>query len=279
MCLNTSHIRYLPGSPDSKHTLGPRAAGLRQSDRVSDSRAGASRNRRRRLRPRRDALRILGLLLTAVPMSGTGAAAQPAPTEKPAVAVDTATLASGPPLALETRLEKTIFKVDVLTLRIRFGPTTTERLRRLAAEGPGDASADSIAHEALAATDVWARIRFERDVSLSQFLDGIMENLEKAREAGIVSIAEFERLDRDLPGWFGFLEERRIRDGDQLWYRIRGDELRTLFVDERGEVLLDQTDTGPGARLAVLGGYFAPGSDLREGLIRSLLRTVRDSNP
>jgi hypothetical protein len=33
---------------------------------------------------------------------------------------------------------------------------------------------------------------------------------------------------------------------------------------------LDQVDIGPERRLAVLGSYFAPESDFREGLVRSL---------
>lgn len=218
---------------------------------------------------------MLGTISAALAAPVT-AAAQPAPIEEPAVAVDTSTLATDPQLPMEMLLEKTIFKVDVLTLRLRFGQLTTARLRSLAADGPGEATADSIALAALEATDVWARLRFERDVSLSQFLDGVMDNLERAREAGIVSPSEVERLHRDLPRWFGFLDERRIRDRDQLWYRIRGDTLRTLYVGEHGEVLLDQTDVGRGARLAVLGGYFAPDSEFRDGLIRSLFETASD---
>jgi hypothetical protein len=215
-------------------------------------------------------------LSVAFSVLATPAAAQPAPFDGPTVPVDTATLAADPPVLMETLLEKTIFKVDVLRLRLRFGELSTARLISLAAEGSGGATPDSVAAVALASTDVWARIRFERDVSLSQFLDGVMDNLERASEEGIVSKTEFERLETGLPRWFGFLEERRIRDGDELWYRIRDDTLRTLYVGIGGEVLLDQTDLGSGPRLAVLGGYFARSSDLRDGLIESLLEAVSD---
>jgi hypothetical protein len=197
----------------------------------------------------------------------------------PSVPVDTTTLAWDPQVVIETLLEKTIFKVDVLRLRLRFDHETTARLRELATDGPGHASTDSIASVVLASTDVWARIRFERDVSLSQFIDGVLDDLERAVDAGIVSEAEFDRLQANLPQWFGFLEARRIHDGDELWYRIRGDTLRTLFVGGSGEVLLDQTDVGSGARLAVLGGYFAPGTDLRDGLIQSVFEQLRGSRP
>ncbi len=218
-------------------------------------------------------------LVISLSASVTPAAAQPAVTAGPSVPVDTATLARDPQVVMETLLEKTIFKVDVLRLRLRFDRQTTARLRESVANGPGDALPDSIAAVALASTDVWARIRFERGVSLSQFLDGVLDNLERAVVAGIVSVEEFDRLQANLPHWSSFLEERRIHDGDELWYRIRGDTLRTLFVSVSGEVLLDQTDVGSGARMAVLGGYFAPGSDLRDGLIESVSEHLTGSMP
>ena len=146
------------------------------------------------------------------------------------------------------------------------------------AGGSGSGTTDSIGAAALASRNAWARIRFERDVALSQFLDGVMEIVGRALEAEIVSQVEYDRLDANLPRWFGFLRQRRIQDGDQLWYRIRGDTLRTLYIGVAGEVLLDQTDVGPGPRLAVLGGYFAPGSDLRDGLIKSLFESPGDSD-
>ncbi len=185
---------------------------------------------------------------------------------------DTASLAPDPGARLETLLEKTIFKVDVLSLHIRFGTETARRLERAAtAEIGRDALADSVATIALDSRDVWARIRFERDVRLDQFVDGVVEDLAKARRAGIIDETAYRGVSADLPRWFGFLEDRRIRDGDQIWYRIRGDTLRTIYVGVDDGVLLDQTDVGPDRRLAVLGGYLAPGASLRKGLVQSFI--------
>ncbi len=186
---------------------------------------------------------------------------------------DTASLAPDPGARLETLLEKTIFKVDVLSLHIRFGAETANRLERAATAGEigRDALADSVATIALDSRDVWARIRFERDVRLDQFVDGVVEDLAKARRAGIIDETAYRGVSADLPRWFGFLENRRIRDGDQIWYRIRGDTLRTIYVGVDDGVLLDQTDVGPDRRLAVLGGYLAPGASLRKGLVQSFI--------
>ena len=87
-------------------------------------------------------------------------------------------------------------------------------------------------------------------------------------------------LRDSLPVWFGFLEERRIQDGDRLSYEIRADTLRTVYwgTDE-GEILLDQTDVGRQNVLALLGAYFAPGSSFRKKLVRSLWRGWDPSDP
>lgn len=204
----------------------------------------------------------IGALLSAVYASGVAAQSVP---------LDTASLGTGAYSAMRMLFEKTIFKVDVLTLEVRFGRETTAQLERLASgRGPSRALADSIAATALAAGDVWARIEFLRNVRLNQFLDGVRDNLRAAREAGIVTPAEFDDISQSLPQWYVFLNERDIRDGDEMLYRIRGDTLRTTYRTADGTVLLDQTDVGPSRRLSVLGGYFAPGSEFRMGLVASL---------
>ncbi|MGH7127762.1 MAG: hypothetical protein ACREIV_04285, partial [Planctomycetaceae bacterium] len=137
---------------------------------------------------------------------------------------------------------------------------------------PSSTLADSIADLAAHATDAFARLRFERDVGLDQFLDGIRDNLVHARDAGYINAAEHDEISAGLPGWYAFLADRGIEDGDVMLYRIRGDQLRVVYIANDGTTLLDRTDPGAHRRLAVLGAYFAPGSDFREGLIRSLFR-------
>lgn len=185
--------------------------------------------------------------------------------------VDTTGLGTGPHARMHMLFEKTIFQVDVLTLDVRLGRAETARLDSLVTGREySRALADSAAAVALGARDAGAHIVFKRDVSLDQFLDGILDNLGHAREAGIVSRADYETIAAGLPRWYAFLRERGIRDGDQMLQRVRGDTLHTVFRGVDGTVLLDQVDVGPERRLSVLGGYFAPESDFRKGLIRSL---------
>jgi hypothetical protein len=208
---------------------------------------------------------LIALVASRAPLIG-----QMGPADGLSSPIDTATLAHEGEGEMEALLEKTIFKVDVLRVRIRFDQMTMQEMRRLARRGSDRAISDSISAIALSSRDVWARIRFERGLSLSQLTDGILKNVKKAWDAGIVSRTEYEEVEEGFPRWFGFLEERQVHQNDELWYRIRGDVMRTLYVTEGGEVLLDQADVGPGPRLTLLGGYFAPGSDLRDELIESL---------
>lgn len=195
----------------------------------------------------------------------------------PGVSIDTTDLGTGPAARMHMLLERTIFQVDVLTLDIRLGSAATDRIERLLA-GSLDAAAlsDSVAAAALAADDALVRLEFQRGVGLEQFLDGIRDNLRLATRAGIVTPADFRSISSDLPGWYAFLNERGIRSGDRMLQRVRGDTLRTVYEGADGEVLLDQVDVGTERRLAVLGGYFAPGSAFREGLVESLLAAHGD---
>lgn len=202
------------------------------------------------------------VLLAASPLAAQVALSPP---------LDTASLGRGPYSRMSVLLEKTIFKVDVLTLDVHFGQSETRDLESLAAGNEYSASlADSIADVVIHSRDAFAEIAFERGISLDQFLDGIREDLGKARKAEIISGETYRHVTERLPVWFGFLRERGIKEDDRLFYRIRGDTLRTVFVSVEGEVPLDQVDVEASARRAVLGSYYAPGSSFRKGLIRSL---------
>jgi len=200
------------------------------------------------------------LLVCSVP---TGAAGIQQPS------IDTSTLETDSP-AMRALLEKTIFKVDVAWLDIWFVPDVAQRLRSL---GASDLSArhDSIASVAIRATDVLARLTFVRDVSLDQFLDGLQASARQARRANIITGATLQNILASNRQWYAPLEERGIRDGDEMLYRIRGDTLRTIVQSADGTTLLDQRDVGPERRLAGLGGYLAAGSDFRDGLIDSVI--------
>ncbi len=185
----------------------------------------------------------------------------------------------GPFSEMSALLEKTLFKVDVLTLQVRVSEGTAAELARLVRGGKySDELADSVAALVLRERDAWARIEFQRGVSLRQLVDGIRDNMKKAVEAGLLAEEDFATITAALPVWFGFLEAAGASRGDEILYRIRGDSLRTVSRTVGEEVLLDQVDVGPERRMSVLGSYFAPGSDFRKGLIRSLFQRDRENS-
>ncbi len=179
------------------------------------------------------AIKTLGLVaLLGSPVGGaiTPVYAQELPQDDQPAAMDTTSVGGGPYARMHALLEKTIFKVDVLTLEVRFGTETSGRLEELIGDRSHSSDlADSIAAVAVQARDAWARIEFKRGVSLDQFVDGSLDNVKRAREQGIIRPEDYELVSEGLPRWFAFLEERRIHKGDQIVYRIRGDTLRTQF--------------------------------------------------
>jgi hypothetical protein len=168
-------------------------------------------------------------------------------------------------------LERTIFQVDILTLDIWFAPDVHGWLMAtVSGRELSPALGDSLAALALDARDVVARLHFKHGVSFDQFIRAIADNARHARDEGIIPRATYDDIVRSLPTWYAFLKERKIHEGDEMTYRIRGDTLRTVFQSVEGVTLLDQVDVGSDRRLAVMGGYFAPKSDFRKRLLESL---------
>lgn len=182
-----------------------------------------------------------------------------------------------PELDMGMLLEKTIFRVDVLTLSVHVGGETAASLRQLAADGTiTDQEKDSVAWIASGATCATATLDFVRDVSLGRLLGAIRDSSRAARDAGLIEAETYALIDTSLPDWYRFLDGRGVKDGDRMEYEIRGDSLNIQYLTETGDVLLDRTDVGADQRRSVLAGYFAPGSDFRDGLVRSLVESAQD---
>jgi len=179
--------------------------------------------------------------------------------------------ATGPYSRMHMLLEKSVFAVDVLTVEVRFDPATQVRFRTLAQQrGDSETFMGRMAEAAVHADEVFIRLEFKRDVALNRWVAAVRESLEKARHAGIIDESTLRHVSDNLPVWFHGIADRGFRYGDRILYRGYPDRLRTVLVTADGKVLLDQTDAGTAPRLALLGGYLAPGTDFREPRIRSL---------
>jgi hypothetical protein len=188
-----------------------------------------------------------------------------------AAPIDTMGLGSGRYATMEMLFERTFLRVDVMRLTLRFDPATEQALLTLIEGQNGATSADAVADIALESRDVMVRGVFLRNVSLAQFLDGLLTNLTNAQKAGLVTEAEFDRIETDVNVQYQPLRERGLHNGDTMWYRVSGDSLHVVVQDSDGKILVESRAVGPERRRAVLGGYLAPGSEFRSGLIRSLL--------
>lgn len=217
--------------------------------------------------PRRRPVGLVPALLLGLAPSGL-LGQSPAPAQ-----IDTAGLAEGPFGTMAMLYERTIFNVDVLQLEVGFDAETARTFSSLI-EGHSydDALAEQVVEAALVAPDVLVRTQFLRDVSLDQFLGGMRDNLRNARENGYLTPEQERLIAQETTVGYATLEERGIRKDEVMWYRIRGDTLHVALVALDGEVLVEDRPVGPERRMAVLGGYLAPGSDFREDLIRSLFQ-------
>ena len=107
------------------------------------------------------------LVLVAMLVATGPAAAQTTVTTAAIEPMDTSSLGTGPYSRMTTLLEKTIFKVDVLTLEVWLSAEDTRQLEGLVGgRRHSDELADSIAEVAIHSKDALVSSRFERRVSL-----------------------------------------------------------------------------------------------------------------
>jgi hypothetical protein len=186
--------------------------------------------------------------------------------------LDSPELAQGPYSSMHMLLQKTVLKIDVATVDVRFDKATQARFADLARGQQYSYPLDAqLAATAIAAPRAVVQMQFVRDVPLNRWIGVVRDNLELAREAGLIGRDIEQRVASAIPQWFAPLQERGYQKGDKLIYAISPDTLRTVVVSAGGQVLLDLTEREAGARRVVMPSYFAPKSDTREHLIRSLL--------
>jgi hypothetical protein len=189
----------------------------------------------------------------------------------PIPSLDSPELAQGPYSFMQMTLKKTILRINVAKIEVRFDKQTQGRLAGLAqSKGYSDALAQQLAQTAIGAGRAVVQMRFNHDVSLDRWMGVVRDNLEQAREAGLISRQVEQQIGQALPQSFAPLHDRGYEKGDRLIYEVSADALRTAVASADGKVLLDRTDRDQATRQVVLASYFAPGSDFREPLIRSL---------
>jgi hypothetical protein len=186
--------------------------------------------------------------------------------------LDSPELAQGPYSSMHMLLQKTVLKINVATVDVRVDKPTQAHVAELARGQQYSYALDAqLASAAIAAPHAVVQMQFVRDVPLNRWIGVVRDNLDLAREAGLITRDIEQKVSNAIPQWFAPLAERGYQKNDRLIYSITPDTLRTVVVSAGGQVLLDLSDHEAGARRVVMASYFAPKSDTRELLIRSLL--------
>lgn len=174
---------------------------------------------------------------------------------------------------MQMLLERTFLKVNVIYLEVFVEPSGAEKIGMLieGKEKYSNELAEALSSAVIETPSVFVRMEFLRNVSQKQFFAGIEKNMKKTMKAGWIDEAYIEETLANLPKWYGFMEERGIKKGDRMVYWVHGDTLDSSYHGVEGEVLLDRNQTGPMRRYGVLGSYFAPKSDFRKKLVKSLV--------
>ena len=165
-------------------------------------------------------------------------------------------------------LEKTFLKVDAVRLELNILNGTPARVTELIdGSTRDDALEDSVAAVYLSADGAELRMTFLVSFGLERFLDGNRDTLNGLAEAGILSGDDAERLYLENRQRFAVLAESGIQEGDRLEHELRGDTITTRFTDVSGVTQIDEIRVGPERRAALLGSFFGPESDFRDGLL------------
>src|SRR5215831_6954769 len=159
-----------------------------------------------------------GALLAAVLI------AAPSLAEGPLPSVDAADLAQGPYSAMHMLLQKTILHINVANIDVRVDKKTQARFAELARNQPySEALEPQLAQAALGAERAVVQMQFVRDVPLNRWMGVVRDNLELAREAGLITRDLEQTVSQGLPRWFASLQDRGYEKGDRLIYSVLPD--------------------------------------------------------
>ena len=182
-------------------------------------------------------------------------------------------LGSGQYSSMRMLLEKTLLKVDVLTVHVQVDSDTQARLKEIA-EGKKYTKAlgDQAADIAIKSEDAKVVLKFKRSVPMGMWLDGVVENLDQAAASGLITKATRNKVAAGMKKAFAKISDRSYEENDKVIYRVKPGALEVKVVTAEGKEILKFVDRDKDAPGVVLASYFAPKSDFRIPLLRSLFK-------
>jgi hypothetical protein len=190
---------------------------------------------------------------------------------EPLPSLDSKEWAEGRYSSMHMLLRKTFLEVNVLTVDVRVGKGVHRRFVEIIGSKPySDELGKRLAGVAVDADDALVQVRYLRNVSFKQWLEGVAENFDYAQAAGLIPPELRRRIEARLPVMFRAITARGFERGDRLLYRVSSSSLRSVVVTKKGKILVDQNDPGRESGRVVMASYFAPNNEFREPLLRSL---------
>lgn len=190
--------------------------------------------------------------------------------------LDAPDLARGPYSSMRMIVEKTFLNVDVAEIEVRASARLQSAVASAAAgKQYSDALEAELARLVLGADHLVIQIKFLRDASFSRWLDAAQESLGKVARSGVVPPEECKRVSNSLPQWFKAFEQDGFHKGDRFVYDVRPGLLRTVAVSAAGKPIVDLSARDELSSRVLLATYFAPGTEYRTPLLKSLLTPAR----
>jgi len=211
-------------------------------------------------------------LLTVALGFAVGAGAGSALADGPLPSLDGPELGQGPYSAMHMRLQKTLLNINVADIDVKFDKATQAKMAELARGKP---YSEGLAHQlsllTLDAKHAVFQMKFLRDIPLNRWIGVVKDSLDQAKSAGLITASMEDVVMKGLPEWFGALKDRGYEKGDRLMYAVTPDGVRSVVASAGGKVFVDRVDKGHDGRRVVISSYFAPKSEFREPLLRSLV--------
>jgi hypothetical protein len=168
---------------------------------------------------------------------------------------------------LDYLYEASIFKIDVMRIRLRVDDATASAVRSLVGSAPRSTELDrKVATRYIGAAQATVETEFKMSMSGGTFISNTTKAIQGLARDGLLEPGPAEALGRDAQTRFAFLHEAGVREGDRIRYELVADTVTTQYL--RGEtVLMRDRQVGTTHRVALLASYFAPSSDFRRGLL------------
>jgi hypothetical protein len=175
--------------------------------------------------------------------------------------------------------KKTIFRIDVFRLRLVFDKDTVSDVEKivLGRKRTRDLE-DAVAARYLEAPFAEVTVEPRRSISHEQFIKGFSKTQMVIANFGLFDAPTGMAMVDDTASRYAFLKERGMKKGDRLHFTLRGDSLFCTYTRADGTVELDDIRNGPEARHSLLGGYFVPKADFRDGVMDQLFECAEQSS-